>query len=115
VVSDDEVEVKLLNINSFMNLAVNPTENPPTTSLLSGMVDQSNPANGDNMAVPIEAAPMVSIQDSSDFIWQRNVVGNVDPASTAGISITKFQESTFMLSAPYIALMKSQKTSTTLT
>jgi len=61
------------------------------------------------MTVPIEAAPMVSTQESSDFIWQRNVIGNVDSTSTSSISIAKFSDIDFHALSPIYCIDEVSK------
>ena len=53
VVSDDEVEVDLLDINSFMNLTVNSPANLPVEHLPREPKNLSTPTTGANMAMPV--------------------------------------------------------------
>jgi len=80
-----------------MNLAVYPS---------SDLKNHSIPTIGTDTAVHTETH-VAPIHKTMDFIWQWNVVGNVDPASTAGTSNSKITTINYHTLALSITLTKS--------
>ena len=65
---------------SLANQPICPLGMEPTTQVL--------PASGVDNSMTAQAAA-ANLSNAMDFIWQRSVVGNVDPASTAGSPMAK--------------------------
>src|SRR5882672_4394203 len=108
LVSDNKVEVDLPDINLFMSLAVNPSENLPLEPLQRGPNNLTSPATGTNTTGPIET-PVTPLQDTSDIVWKWSVVGNVEPASIVSSSLAKISSIDFHALGPIYCIDEVSK------
>jgi len=68
VVSDDEVEVDMPDINEYMNITDNPSELHPTVYGTREHVDPSIPTTGANAVTPTDL--LLEHVQGTDTIWQ---------------------------------------------
>jgi len=87
VVSNDEVEVDLLNVNSFMHIADILSEASSGDTDLRTLEVLCCPVTGANATLATENP--IAQQNMSDTLWQQRVEGNVEPATTAATSLAK--------------------------
>ena len=73
VVSDDEVKVDLPNVNSFMNIANSPSEEPPDDWVLRYLGDLQNLVTGANAILANENVTAM-MQNMMDNAWKRSVL-----------------------------------------